>query len=65
MTLYKLEFEMKNGNFDYIESRNEDSILLDFEDLKADNNCVYAEMSKLLIYGGICQDEEVVCGFNR
>lgn len=23
MTLYKLEFEMKNGNFDYIESRNE------------------------------------------
>ena len=65
MTLYKLEFEMKNGNFDYIESRNEDSILLDFEDLKADNNYVYAEVSKLLIYGGICQDETVVCGFNR
>ena len=65
MTLFKLEFEMKDGNFDYIESRNEDSILLDFEDLKSNESCVYAEVSKLLIYGGICQDETVVCGFNR
>ena len=65
MEIYKLEFEMKDGNFDYIESRNEDDILSDFEDLKADCNCIYAEVSKLLIYGGICQGETVVCGFNR
>ena len=65
MTVYRLEYEMEDGTFDTIETTDEDEITDQFHELKNDPECMLAQLKKQYIYGGICQGEDPIDGFNR
>lgn len=65
LTVYRLEFETVNGNFDTIESKNLDEIETQFDEIIKNEDCTEATITEFFIYGGICQGEKVLKNYKK
>lgn len=65
MRKYEIEYEMKNGEGDYITTYDEDEATAEMEELKENPECVSATLKEYYIYGGMCQGENIIDEFTR
>lgn len=65
MNIYRLEYEMADGISDVIESIDDNELLAEFSDLKNDDECTYAKLTELFVYGGICQGENIIDEYTK